>query len=129
MISSTERYQTPFVWSVSWTWTIRLVRLDLMCGWVWGGYNGGVSYCVDEQSLLKRAAKLSQQNDVWRSYIGMGYYSCVVPQAIIRNLLENPGWLSVTQRCCLLTEPTVLSSFLTGRLSTRHTNLRWPKDV
>uniref|UniRef100_A0A674KGT3 glycine dehydrogenase (aminomethyl-transferring) n=1 Tax=Terrapene triunguis TaxID=2587831 RepID=A0A674KGT3_9SAUR len=30
----------------------------------------------------------------WRSYIGMGYYNCSVPQAIVRNLLENAGWVT-----------------------------------
>lgn len=28
----------------------------------------------------------------WRSYIGMGYYNCITPPVIQRNILENPGW-------------------------------------
>src|SRR5207244_8889275 len=26
------------------------------------------------------------------SYIGLGYYNCVTPSVIVRNVLENPGW-------------------------------------
>jgi glycine dehydrogenase len=38
--------------------------------------------------LKKRAAK----NEVYRSFIGMGYYGTVTPGVIQRNILENPGW-------------------------------------
>ncbi|MBK7827702.1 aminomethyl-transferring glycine dehydrogenase [Nannocystis sp.] len=32
------------------------------------------------------------QNRVLRSLIGMGYYACITPPVIQRNILENPGW-------------------------------------
>ena len=38
--------------------------------------------------LRRRAAK----NRVFRSYIGCGYYDCLTPPVIQRNVLENPGW-------------------------------------
>lgn len=47
---------------------------------------------VTEYDLMKLASKLSEKNDVWRSYIGMGYHNCCVPHAIMRNIFENPGW-------------------------------------
>src|SRR5919202_41690 len=31
-------------------------------------------------------------NEVFRSFIGLGYYDCVTPAVILRNVLENPGW-------------------------------------
>ena len=33
-----------------------------------------------------------QQNQVFRSFIGMGYYDTLTPAVIQRNILENPGW-------------------------------------
>ncbi|XP_076236398.1 glycine dehydrogenase (decarboxylating), mitochondrial [Calliopsis andreniformis] len=47
---------------------------------------------VTEYELLKRITKISEKNDVWRSYIGMGYHNCCVPHTIMRNMFENPGW-------------------------------------
>jgi len=47
---------------------------------------------VGEAELLRRITSLSNENKVWRSYIGMGYYNCFMPPTIQRNILENPGW-------------------------------------
>ncbi|XP_053989014.1 glycine dehydrogenase (decarboxylating), mitochondrial [Hylaeus volcanicus] len=47
---------------------------------------------VTEYELLKRITNISEKNDVWRSYIGMGYHNCCVPHTILRNIFENPGW-------------------------------------
>jgi len=45
-----------------------------------------------EAALLSRLRDLAQTNECWRSFIGGGYYGCVTPSVILRNLLENPGW-------------------------------------
>ena len=47
---------------------------------------------VSEYKFLKGFKKLAQQNNVLRSFIGMGYYNTVTPGVILRNILENPGW-------------------------------------
>jgi len=49
---------------------------------------GGAS----EHEVLRALRAIASQNEVFRSYIGMGYANCVVPSVIQRNILENPGW-------------------------------------
>jgi glycine dehydrogenase len=45
-----------------------------------------------ETELLAELKVIMSKNKVSRSYIGMGYYDCVTPPVIQRNILENPGW-------------------------------------
>ena len=45
-----------------------------------------------EHGYLRRLGEIARRNIVARSYIGMGYYDCVTPSVILRNVLENPGW-------------------------------------
>uniref|UniRef100_A0A8C6UKL9 glycine dehydrogenase (aminomethyl-transferring) n=1 Tax=Neogobius melanostomus TaxID=47308 RepID=A0A8C6UKL9_9GOBI len=49
---------------------------------------------VCENEVLDTLRKIAEENKVWRSYIGMGYYNCSVPPPIQRNLLENAGWVT-----------------------------------
>ena len=37
-------------------------------------------------------ARSPRKNQVWKSFIGMGYSDCITPPVILRNILENPGW-------------------------------------
>jgi glycine dehydrogenase len=45
-----------------------------------------------EAGYLTRLRRLASQNQVFRSYIGLGYWDTVTPAVILRNVLENPGW-------------------------------------
>jgi glycine dehydrogenase len=45
-----------------------------------------------EHALLNELREIAKQNQVFRSYIGMGYSDCITPPVIQRNILENPGW-------------------------------------
>jgi glycine cleavage system P protein (glycine dehydrogenase) len=45
-----------------------------------------------EHELLIELRGIARKNKVYRSYLGMGYYDCITPPVIQRNVLENPGW-------------------------------------
>ncbi|XP_071811329.1 glycine dehydrogenase (decarboxylating), mitochondrial-like isoform X1 [Apostichopus japonicus] len=45
-----------------------------------------------ESEVLKDLKVIAEKNQIWRSYIGMGYNNCHTPYPILRNVLENPGW-------------------------------------
>ena len=45
-----------------------------------------------ESEMLADLRKIAFENQVFRSFIGMGYYNCITPPVIQRNILENPGW-------------------------------------
>ncbi|NLF25490.1 MAG: aminomethyl-transferring glycine dehydrogenase [Deltaproteobacteria bacterium] len=47
---------------------------------------------LDEAGALTKLSKLAEQNQLWRSYIGSGYYGTIMPAVIRRAVLENPGW-------------------------------------
>jgi glycine dehydrogenase len=47
---------------------------------------------LGEHAALAELKKIASQNQVCRSFIGMGYYDCITPAVIQRNVLENPGW-------------------------------------
>ena len=45
-----------------------------------------------EFEALAELKTVASENKVFRSFIGMGYYDCITPPVIQRNVLENPGW-------------------------------------
>jgi len=45
-----------------------------------------------EVDALERLKRMANDNQVFRSYIGQGYYGTHVPNVILRNILENPAW-------------------------------------
>ena len=45
-----------------------------------------------EADMLAELKAIASQNQVFRSYIGQGYYGTLTPQVILRNILENPAW-------------------------------------
>ena len=45
-----------------------------------------------ESEALAEISAHAANNDLWRSFIGMGYYGTHTPAVIQRNVLENPGW-------------------------------------
>jgi glycine cleavage system P protein (glycine dehydrogenase) len=57
-------------------------------------YRGGLDLAkgMTEPEVLAYFRAIASQNQVFRSFIGMGYSDCVTPPVIQRNILENPGW-------------------------------------
>lgn len=47
---------------------------------------------VSESEALAALKTIADDNQVFTSYIGMGYHDTITPNVILRNVLENPGW-------------------------------------
>ena len=45
-----------------------------------------------EADALAAIKAIAQQNQLFKNYIGQGYYNTHTPTPILRNLLENPAW-------------------------------------
>ena len=56
------------------------------------GKEPGLAAPVSEQEFLERLRVIAGKNSVFKSYLGQGYYGCVTPSVILRNVFENPGW-------------------------------------
>ncbi|HEX7803869.1 MAG TPA: aminomethyl-transferring glycine dehydrogenase [Pseudoxanthomonas sp.] len=47
---------------------------------------------VTEVEALAKIRAIADKNQVFRSFIGQGYYGTHTPNVILRNILENPAW-------------------------------------
>ena len=47
---------------------------------------------ISEKELIEKLKSIAEKNTIMKTYIGMGYYNCITPPVIQRNILENPGW-------------------------------------
>ncbi len=47
---------------------------------------------VSEAAALKQLKAMAAKNQVFKSFIGQGYYGTLTPGVILRNILENPAW-------------------------------------
>ena len=47
---------------------------------------------MSEADALAKLKAIAAKNTVNKSYIGLGYYPTRLPNVILRNVLENPGW-------------------------------------
>lgn len=47
---------------------------------------------LSEADALAKLKAVAAKNQVNKSYIGLGYYPTRLPNVILRNVLENPGW-------------------------------------
>jgi glycine dehydrogenase len=47
---------------------------------------------LGERAALAELRAIAGENQLWRSFIGLGYHGTATPGVIQRNILENPGW-------------------------------------
>jgi glycine dehydrogenase len=47
---------------------------------------------LTEEEALAKIRAIALKNQVFRSFIGQGYYGTHTPKVILRNILENPAW-------------------------------------
>ena len=47
---------------------------------------------LTEHEALAELRVIASKNQVFRSFIGMGYHDCFTPPVIQRSILENPAW-------------------------------------
>jgi glycine dehydrogenase len=47
---------------------------------------------ASEADALAELAEIAAKNQLFRSFIGLGFYDTITPPVILRNIMENPGW-------------------------------------
>ncbi|NDF97530.1 MAG: glycine dehydrogenase (aminomethyl-transferring) [Chitinophagia bacterium] len=51
-----------------------------------------VPAALSEYQYLQHIQEIGKQNQVWKNFIGQGYYPTITPSVILRTIFENPGW-------------------------------------
>ena len=60
---------------------------------------------LTELQAQAKIAEYAALNEVKAQMIGAGYYDCITPAVLRRNILENPGWYT-SYTCLLYTSPS-----------------------
>lgn len=47
---------------------------------------------ISEFEYLTKLREIANKNQLFKNYIGQGYYGTITPSVILRNIFENPGW-------------------------------------
>lgn len=47
---------------------------------------------LTEYGYLQLMREIASKNQVFKNFIGQGYYGTITPSVILRNIFENPGW-------------------------------------
>lgn len=47
---------------------------------------------ISEFEYLTKLREIASKNQLFKNYIGQGYYGTITPSVILRNIFENPGW-------------------------------------
>ncbi|MED5506207.1 MAG: glycine dehydrogenase (aminomethyl-transferring), partial [Planctomycetota bacterium] len=50
------------------------------------------SHGLSEAEALEAIRRMCDENQCWKSHIGMGYHGTITPAVILRNIVENPCW-------------------------------------
>jgi glycine dehydrogenase len=70
----------------------RAVPRDIRLGRPLAFGDASIDRGLTEREALDRLRGMARENQVRRSFVGMGYHACTTPPVIQRNVLENPGW-------------------------------------